>query len=252
MDLEGARVLVTGASRGIGRAIAAELARRPVARVLAGVRDLDRYEPIPGPVDPIELDLATREELEAGWARLDGPVDVLVNNAGLFEGGKLEDQRPDAIDAMVQVNLTALMQLTRLALPAMVEAGRGAIVNNASISGYVHMPGSSTYAATKAGVVAFSESLRRELRGTGVQVLHLVTPGVETDMLDATRSAYGRHSRAGLPSQHTPEEWASKVVAAIESGDAVLGPGGVLALGKLASRGPAGLLDLASRRFWSR
>lgn len=252
MRLDGTTCLVTGANRGIGRAIAAELAERPVAKVLAGVRDPGGFEPIAGPVEPVELDLSSRASIAAGWARVGGPVDVLVNNAGLFEGGKLEDQRPDAIEAMVQVNLTALMLLTRLALPPMVEAGRGTIVNNASISGYVHMPGSASYAATKAGVVAFSESLRRELRGTGVQVLHLVTPGVETEMLDATRSAYSGHSGSDLPSQVTPEEWASRAVRALEGGGHILGPGGVLALGKLASRGPATLLDLAARRFWHR
>ncbi len=159
MELEGRTCLVTGASRGIGHAIAAELAKRPVAKVLAGVRDPSGFDPPPGPVEPVELDLAERGSIVAGWERVGGRVDVLINNAGQFEGGKLEAQDPVAIDAMVQVNLTGLMQLTRLALPPMLAAGEGSIVNNASISGYVFMPGSTTYAATKAGVVGFSESL---------------------------------------------------------------------------------------------
>jgi len=252
MDLLHSTCLVTGANRGIGRAIAAELATRPVAKVLAGVRDPARYEPIPGPVEPVELDLASRESIAAGWQRVPDGVDVLVNNAGLFEGGKLEEQDPLAIDAMVQVNLTATLQLTRLALPGMLARRRGLIVNNASISGYLHLPGSTSYAATKAGVVAFSESLRRELRGTGVEVLHLVTPGIETEMLEATRDAYDGHAQADLPSQFTPEQWAARIVRSIEQGDSILGPGGVLALGKLASRGPAVLVDLIAARFFSR
>src|SRR5688500_18593711 len=109
MRLEGATCLVTGANRGIGRAIATELARRPVAKVLAGVRDPSAFEPIAGPVEPVEPDLSSRAAIEAGWGTVEDSVDVLVNNAGLFEGGKLEDQRPDAIDAMVQVNLTGLV-----------------------------------------------------------------------------------------------------------------------------------------------
>ncbi len=252
MDLRGTTCLVTGANRGIGRAIAAKLATRPVAKVLAGVRDPARYEPIPGPVEPVELDLAGRESIAAGWQRAGGDVDVLVNNAGLFEGGKLELQDPVAIDAMVQVNLTATMLLTRLALPGMVARGRGLIVNNASISAYLHLPGTSTYAASKAGVVAFSESLRRELRGTGVEVMHLVTPGIETDMLDATRDAYEGHAQVELRSQFTAGQWAARVVRSIEEGDSIRGPGGILALGKLASRGPASLVDLIAARVFTR
>jgi short-subunit dehydrogenase len=251
MELRGATCLVTGANRGIGRAIAAELAARPVGTVLAGVRDPSRFESLPGPVQPVELDLSTPEAISAGWARITRDVDVLVNNAGQFVGGKLEDQDPAAIEAMVQVNLTAVMQLTRLALPGMLSRRRGMIVNNASISGYVHLPGSTTYAATKAGVVAFSEALRRELRGTGVDVLHLVTPGIETDMLAETRRAYEGHT-GELPSQFTPEQWAARVVRSIEQGDSVLGPGGILALGKLASRGPGALVDLVAARVFSR
>ena len=252
MNLHGATCLVTGANRGIGRAISAALAERPVAKVIAGIRDPASYEPIPGRVEPVELDLASRDSLAAGWSRITDEVDVLVNNAGLFEGGALEAQDPEAIDAMVQVNLTATMQLARLALPGMLARGRGMIVNNASISAYLHLPGATTYAATKAGVAAFSEALRRELRDTGVEVMHLVTPGIETDMLDATRAAYAGHGRGDLPSQLTPEQWAGRVVHSIEQGDSVLGPGGVLALGKLASRGPATLVDLVASRFWTR
>ena len=94
---------------------------------------------------------------------------------------------------MFQVNLVGVTQLTRAVLPGMLGRGRGKIVNNASISGYAYFPAASTYAASKAGVVAFSESLRRELKGTGVDVLQLVTPGVQTEMMDATLEAYGRH-----------------------------------------------------------
>ena len=179
-------------------------------------------------------------------------MDLLVNNAGLMTGGLLEEQDVDDIYAMFQVNLVAVVHLTRLLLPAMLERGRGKIVNNASISGYAWFPAASTYAAAKTGVVAFSESLRRELKGTGVGVLHLVTPGVDTDMLDATREVYGRHMDAAAWDDQSPEEWAAKVVRAIERDDHVLGPGGRLALAKLASRGPAALLDLISSRSFSR
>jgi uncharacterized protein len=131
----------------------------------------------------------------------------------------------------------------------MLVRNRGKVVNNASISGYAWFPAASTYSAAKAGVVAFSESLRRELRDTGVSVLHLVTPGVDTNMLDETKDVYERHMSTTGWTQSSPEEWASKVVGAIESGDHVLEPGGRTALAKLASRGPAFLLDTATRGF---
>ncbi len=257
MDLNGTTALVTGSNRGIGRSIAGELATRRLDLLLYGVRDTDAFEPPAPPpggareVRAVALDLSTRESIEEGAAAL-AHVDLLVNNAGLMTGGLLEEQDVDQVYAMFQVNLIAVVHLTMLLLPAMVERGSGKVVNNASISGYAWFPAASTYAAAKTGVVAFSESLRRELKGTGVGVLHLVTPGVDTEMLDATREVYGRHMDAGAWDDQSPDEWAAKVVRAIERDDHVLGPGGRLALAKLASRGPAALLDVISSRSFSR
>jgi short-subunit dehydrogenase len=256
MDLTGCTALVTGSSRGIGRAIAQELAKRPLDLLLCGVRG-DAAEPPRPPsggareLRNFPLDLSTPDSIERSAAELP-PVDLLVNNAGLMTGGLLEEQDTDEIYAMFQVNLVGLVHLTKLVLPGMLERDRGTIVNNASISGYAWFPAATTYAAAKTGVVAFSESLRRELEETGVNVLHLVTPGVDTDMLDATREVYGRHMDAGAWSDMEPEDWAARVVRAVERDDHVLGPGGRLALAKLASRGPAALLDTVSRRMFSR
>jgi short-subunit dehydrogenase len=260
MRLDGATCLVTGANRGIGRAIVQELARRPV-RLLAGVRSLDRWEPLDDAgtrareVVPVRLDLSSRAALDACFAELGDEldaVDVLVNNAGRMTGGLLEEQRMDEIEAMVQVNLLAAIQLTRRVVPEMVARGRGTIVSNASISGYAYFPSASTYAASKAGIVAFTESLQRELQGTGVRTLQLVTPGVESDMLDATRQLYSRHLDTSGWETIPAAEWARRVVDAIEHDKRVLGPGGKTALAKLASRGPAQLLDLIAGRGFSR
>jgi len=114
------------------------------------------------------------------------------------------------------------------------------------------MPAVTTYSATKAGVVAFSEALRREVDGTGVQVLHVVTPGVDTAMLDETDEQYGRYADTSSWDRVEPAAWAAKIVGAIEAGDHILGPGGRTALAKLASRGPAVVLDRAARRMFSR
>jgi short-subunit dehydrogenase len=256
MDFNGLTALVTGSNRGIGRAIAEELARRPLDTLLCGVRSEGGEPPASPPggagsVRNVEVDLSTPESIERSAAALPH-VDLLVNNAGVMTGGLLEQQDTAAIYEMFQVNLVGLVHLTKLLLPGMLERRRGTIVNNASISGYAWFPAATTYAAAKTGVVAFSEALRRELRGTGVNVLHLVTPGVDTDMLDETREVYGGHMDADAWSDESPSEWAAKVVRAVERDDHVLGPGGRLALAKLASRGPAGLLDALSSRMFTR
>jgi uncharacterized protein len=255
MDLEGRTALVTGANRGIGRAIAEALAREPLALLLAGARDPEGMDPIvphgARDVRMVEMDLSSRESIERGCAGLPG-VDLLVNNAGRLTGGLLEEQSLDDVYAMFQVNLVAVAQLTRAVLPGMLARGHGKIVNNASISGYAYFPATTTYAAAKAGVVAFSEALRRELKGTGVDVLHLVTPGVQSDMMGATLEIWGRHMDTSAWELQPAEEWADKVVAAIRSDASVLGPGGRLALAKLASRGPALLLDAVSARIFTR
>jgi short-subunit dehydrogenase len=250
MELTHTTALVTGANRGIGRAITEALAARG-ADVLAGVRDPERFEAVDG-ARAVELDLSSRAAIDAGVEALPVQPDLLVNNAGLMTGGLLEEQDLDEVYAMFQVNLVAVTHLTARLLPAMLARGHGKVVNNASISGYAHFPAASTYAAAKSGVVAFSESLRRELRGTGVGVLHLVTPGVRTDMLDATEEVYGRHLDTSAWESVEPGDWAARVVKAIEDDDSVLGPGGKTALAKLASRGPAFVLDAASARMFSR
>jgi uncharacterized protein len=257
MELDGRTALVTGANRGIGRAIAEALAREPLALLLTGTRDPEGMAPVTAPpggaraVRAVAIDLSSRETVARSCADLP-EIDLLVNNAGRMTGGLLEEQELDDIYAMFQVNLVAVTHLTRAVLPGMVRRGHGKIVNNASISGYAHFPAATTYAASKAGVVAFSDALRRELEGTGVDVLQLVTPGVQSDMMDATLEVYGRHMDTSGWDLQPASVWARKVVAAIRSDAAVLGPGGKLAVAKLASRGPAVLLDVISRRMFSR
>jgi short-subunit dehydrogenase len=257
MDLSGQTVLVTGANRGIGRAIVEELAERDV-RILAGMRDPAAFELVGGngmrEARPVRIDLSSRAETEACLATLDGErIDVLVNNAGRFAGGLLETQELDAIYEMVQVNVAGLVHLTRALLPGMQRRGHGMIVNNASIAAYAHFPGAAVYSATKAAVAGFSEALRRELDESPVTVLQLVTPGVETDMLAEVREAYEPHlGDTSKLDGIEPRKWAAKIVDAIESGDELLNPTGAERLAKLASRGPAGVLDAVLTRAFGR
>jgi len=261
MDLTGANALVTGANRGIGRAIVERLSELPLRSVLAGVRSVESFEELTPPrggakeVRAVRMDLSSRASIEQcceGLGEELGQIDLLVNNAGLMTGGLLEEQAMEEVYAMFQVNLVGVAHLTGRVLPGMLKRHTGTIVNNASISGYAYFPAASTYAASKAGVVAFTESLRRELGGTGVHAMHLVTPGVATDMLGDTNEVYGRHMHTSGWDRIAPEQWAAKVVSAIEADRRVLGPGGRSSLAKLAAHAPAFVLDAITARLFSR
>jgi uncharacterized protein len=247
MRIQGSTYLVTGANRGIGLAITREVAKRG-ATVLAGVRESGSLPPVDGKVRELLIELSDRQSIERAAAQA-GPIDVLVNNAGRLQAGQLEAEDVDDVYGVLQVNLAGAIHLTRLLLPAMLQRGSGKIVNNTSISGYAFFPGASVYSAAKAGLVGFSESLRRELRGSGVSVLHLVTPSVDTRMMEAVVASYQGHQDLAKMRRVSPEQWATKVAGAIESDKSVLNPRGSERLAKLASRGPGPLLDLVSRRF---
>ncbi|MGA7704935.1 MAG: SDR family NAD(P)-dependent oxidoreductase, partial [Solirubrobacteraceae bacterium] len=247
MDLTGKTALVTGANRGIGRALVERLSRLPMRSILAGVRDVEGFQALAipagaaGELRGVHVDLSSQASIERSCVELGdeiGRVDLLLNNAGLMTGGLLEEQSIEDIYAMFQVNLVGVIDLTRRVLPGMLARREGTIVNNASISGYAHFPAASTYAASKSGIVGFTESLRRELRGTGVHAMHLVTPGVATDMLKDTDEVYGRHMDTSGWDRVPPAQWAEKVVGAIEADKRVLGPGGRSGLAMLAAHGP--------------
>jgi short-subunit dehydrogenase len=250
MELRDRAVLVTGSNRGIGRAIADELGDRG-ATVLAGVRRLDAaHELDDSPHRRVRMDLSTRDSIESSVQELgEQRVDILVSNAGVFAGGLLEMQEMQRVYELLQVNLAGPIHLTRLLLPQMLERGSGKIVVNTSIIGHAPFPGATTYAASKSGLAAFTQSLRRELEETGVGVLELVTPGVETEMMDEVQRVFEGHSDTSNWDHVDPEDWAKKVAKAIEADDEQLNPGGGEWLAKLA---PRRLLDAAAKRGFDR
>jgi short-subunit dehydrogenase len=145
-----------------------------------------------------------------------GDVDVLVNNAGIGWAGRFADMPSDASERLLAVDLLAPILLTRALLPGMLERRHGHVVNVASIVAHTGAKEEAVYAAAKAGLVAFSESLRQELAGTPVRV-SVVTPGaIDTPFFARRGSPYGRRWPRPLP----PERVADAVVRAIATGRA--------------------------------
>lgn len=220
MDGEGALLggrtaLVTGASRGIGRAIAAALAGAG-ARVTLLARDERRLEPVAAELHAraIACDVANAAEVERVLATIAETPDILVNNAGLFELARVEDTTASAFENALAVNLVAPFLLVRSFLPAMRARGRGDVVSIGSIADHTSFPENSAYAASKHGLRALHDVLRAELRGSGVRAT-LVSPGpVDTPLWDPI----GPDMRAGFtPRAHmlSPNAVAAAVLYAV-------------------------------------
>jgi hypothetical protein len=193
------RAVVTGASSGIGAAYARALRARG-ERVVLVARRAERLEALArelgglAEVSVIPLDLtapdAAARLYEATEAR-GHAVDLLVNNAGVGHTMPFADQKPAVVRAMLDLNVSALVELTRAYLPAMRARGRGRIVNVASTAAFQPIPYMAVYAATKAFVLSFTEALSGELRGSGVRVQALC-PGVTgTEFLDVSETHRG-------------------------------------------------------------
>jgi NADP-dependent 3-hydroxy acid dehydrogenase YdfG len=186
--LDGARVLITGASSGIGRACAEAFAAEGASLILAA-RRLDRLQQLAEGLDAsvhlVELDVRDRVAVERAVASLPEEwtqIDVLVNNAGLAAGLEpLQDGDPDDWDRMVDTNVKGLLYVTRAVVSGMVGRGRGHVINIGSIAGHETYPNGTVYCATKAAVDRITTGLRHDLLGTGVKV-STVDPGmVETE-----------------------------------------------------------------------
>ena len=182
-DLTGKVVAITGGGRGIGAATAATLVRRG-AKVAIGDLDLDVAEAtaqrIGGGTLAVRLDVTDPRSFTSFLDRVEtglGPVDVLVNNAGIMPLGTLLDEDDAMTARLLEVNVRALIVASREAARRMVARGSGHIVNIASTAGKVGLPGGATYCATKAAVIAFSEGIEQELAEHGIHV-SVVMPGI--------------------------------------------------------------------------
>lgn len=220
VEIAGTTALVTGASSGIGASVARALVAEG-ARVALVARRRDRLEALakvlqPGVAEPFACDLRDPQAIgalvAAVVARL-GPVDLLVNNAGIGRYLAFLDTPPDDVTAIFETNLHAALHCTRAVLPGMLARGRGHVVNVASIAGRIGSRNHTIYCASKFALAGFSESLMYELEGSGVG-LTLVNPGIiDTPFFDhASFVQFPSRARArAIPAERV----ASAIVRAI-------------------------------------
>ncbi len=223
MRLDGAVALVTGASSGIGAATAAALATAGATLLLTG-RDEARLAEVAARAGGTVLaaDLAVgggaARLAEQALAAAPGGIDILVNNAGLGWAGPLGEIPASKIAELAAVNLTAPIELTRLLVPGMIERGRGGVAFVSSIAGVTGVRGEAVYAATKAGLSGFAESLGYEVRGHGVTVSVIVPAVIDTPFFSRRGTPYGRARPAPVPAGRV----ATAIVSALERGRPVV------------------------------
>jgi 3-oxoacyl-[acyl-carrier protein] reductase len=220
-DLSGRVALVTGASRGIGKAVALTLARAGAA-VVVGARaehaagaaaDITAAG---GSAMPVSLDVGDKETVEAAVRQaVDrfGRVDVLVNNAGITRDQLILRMKRDEWDAVIATNLTGAFTCTQAVLKLMVRQRYGRIVNISSVVGQAGNPGQANYAASKAGLIGFTKSLAREVASRNITV-NVVAPGfIETDMTRAVPESVQKQWVESIPVGRlgTPEDVAQAV-----------------------------------------
>jgi short-subunit dehydrogenase len=254
--------LITGASAGIGEATARELAARGhgvtlVARREDRLRTLaaelsDRFD-IRAEAIGADLGSATaRADLVRRIDELGLQVEVLVNNAGFGGGEDFADTDRELLTSMVELNCVALLDLQSAYLPQMVERGRGAVINIASTAAFQPLPGSATYAATKAFVLSLSEAVHEELKGTGV-TLTAVCPGpVKTEFMDVAGLS---GAEAQLPGMFwlSAESVAKSAVEAADDGKRAIVPGLLNRAGAITGQHAPRMLALPlAKRVWRR
>ncbi|MEB4590637.1 SDR family NAD(P)-dependent oxidoreductase [Candidatus Thiothrix sp. Deng01] len=204
MPLNGKHAVLTGGNGGIGQELATILRGQGVKVTVIDCN--------PGN-DAWVVNLADAEELSALCGKLNRyPPDILINLAGMMYFGHLPDQNPAHLHNMLAVNLEAPIRLSQAVIPSMLERGGGQIVNIGSVFGSLAFPHFSTYSATKAGLAGFSEALRREYAGKGIDVTHIAPRAVSTPLNTAMIEEL--HRRTGVAND-SPEKVAAIIAEAI-------------------------------------
>ena len=247
MKLDDCNALITGASAGIGREFARQLAGRARSMILVARRDerlIELAEQLQQQYPKLvihvrKVDLADLGQLQAFLERLDREkleVDLLVNNAGLGDSGPFAKSDPERNKEMTVVNVETLTLITRHFVPRMIAQHRGAILNVSSSAGFLPIPGSAVYAATKAYVTSFSEALRAELRGTGVSVCALCPGPVVTEFQQVAKREGMKPDIGPKFIVVTVEQVVRDALAALEADRPLIIPGFAMKLLMLLAR----------------
>jgi short-subunit dehydrogenase len=247
-SIAGAAVLVTGATGGIGRAILDEVRSRDGLAIATG-RDRVALTTLAATgVAIIEADLAAPGGVESAASRAlaaHGRIDVLINCAGVGWAGDIAVMEPADIERLMAVDLYAPLALTQAVLVEMLARGRGHIVNIASIAGHTGVAEEAVYSAMKSGLIAFSDALRLEVGGRGIQVT-VVSPGaVRTDFFARRDRPYTR----SIPRQIGPEAVARATLDALEKDRAQVFVPAWLGLAARLKGAAPGLYRVLARRF---
>jgi short-subunit dehydrogenase len=181
MNIEGRTVLITGASRGLGRAVSLAFVEAGARQVFAGARKESDIERIASDrITPIKLDVTSDDEVNA--TRQLGTVDILINNAGVASyGNPVAMNFANAMQEM-EVNYFGALKMTRALAPQMVERGEGMIVNVATAFAKINLPLVGTYCASKAALLSLGQALRAYLKDEGVHVMTVMPTTIDTDM----------------------------------------------------------------------
>ena len=260
MKTQNCTTLITGGLGGIGFALAKEAAKDHnnivlVQRSQSKEATEELLKMGAASVLQIQKDFTNNDAISSLVKELDEKsidVDILINNAGMLTGGLIEEQKDEDISRMLDVNLKALILLTKAFIPKMLKKKKGKIVNNSSVSGVMCIPCASTYAASKAGVVSFTKCIRQELEKTGVSTLLMITPGIKTDMYDEIKNLYSEHMDLDFMSAMPPEEWAEKVWKAIRDDDEEVLPSGSNRIGLWLSKHTPKVFESQISRYFSR
>jgi short-subunit dehydrogenase len=181
MQIEGKRVLITGAGRGLGRALVDACVAAGAAEVIAGARKPEAHAALKADrVTPMQLDVTSDADVNA-LARLD-TIDILINNAGVAGFGNPLTMDFKAIEEEMAVNYLGVMRVTRAIAPGMMAQHDGMIVNVATAFAKVNLPLVGTYCATKAALLSLGQALRAYLSGHGVRVITVMPTTIDTDM----------------------------------------------------------------------
>lgn len=215
MEMQNKKILITGGSAGIGKAIIIELLNKGAQDFAVIGRNIETLEKLKEEIpsanflliqadvsNPLDLDRAV-EKVQNEWDQ----VDILINNAGVVSAGLLVDLSDEDIIQQINVNLTGLILLTKKILPLLKNSNDGAIINISSGYGYIAMPFYSVYAATKAAVKQFSDAMRRELHQYPLHVMTVFPSATDTNMMKT----------AEVQEMDSPQEVAKQTIKGIET-----------------------------------